>query len=55
MKKKKKKTLESDVFGNLQASFGGGQGEKGCVSSTSPAAYPTSLSESSDQRQMQKR
>jgi hypothetical protein len=30
-----------DVFGNLQASFGGGQGEKGRVSGTSPAAYPT--------------
>src|SRR6266568_6489979 len=35
------RTLESDVFGNLQASFGGGQGEKGRVSGTSPAAYPT--------------
>ncbi len=33
--------LESDVFGNLHASFGGGPGEKGDVSRTSPAAYPT--------------
>ena len=33
--------LESEVFGNGHASFGGGQGEKGCQSGTSPAAYPT--------------
>jgi hypothetical protein len=35
------RALESDVFGNLHASFGGGPGEKGDVSRTSPAAYPT--------------
>src|SRR6266700_3294325 len=33
--------LESVVPGNSQAAFGGGPGEKGCASSTSPAAYPT--------------
>jgi hypothetical protein len=35
------KTLESRVSGNSQARFGGGQGEKGRVIGTSPAAYPT--------------
>ncbi|WP_040444216.1 hypothetical protein [Ktedonobacter racemifer] len=27
--------------GNSHAAFGGGPGEKGCLCSTSPAAYPT--------------
>ncbi len=35
------KPLESRVSGNSQARFGGGQGEKGRVIGTSPAAYPT--------------
>jgi hypothetical protein len=36
------KELESEVFGNGHASFGGGSGEKGCPNSTSLVAYPTS-------------
>src|SRR5215471_7768906 len=35
------RTLESRVSGNSHARFGGGQGEKGRVLGTSPAAYPT--------------
>jgi len=38
------RTLESAVHGNMQAAFGGGPGEKGDVSRTSPAAYPTGFS-----------
>src|SRR6266567_3928049 len=38
------KTLESRVSGNSQARFGGGQGEKGRLIGTSPAAYPTTIS-----------
>src|SRR5216683_2609803 len=40
------KPLESRVSGNSQARFGGGQGEKGRVIGTSPAAYPTTIWES---------
>ena len=40
--RKRTQALESAVLGNLQAAFGGGPGEKGDVSRTSPVAYPTS-------------
>ena len=39
--RKRVAALESAVPGNSHAAFGGGPGEKGCLSSTSPAAYPT--------------
>jgi hypothetical protein len=39
--RKREQALESAVPGNSHAAFGGGPGEKGCLHSTSPAAYPT--------------
>src|SRR6266568_2042977 len=39
--RQRKQALESAVPGNSHAAFGGGPGEKGDVSRTSPVAYPT--------------
>jgi hypothetical protein len=39
--RKRVQALESAVLGNLHAAFGGGPGEKGGASRTSPVAYPT--------------